>query len=294
MLELSRTVRFCLNGDDPVGGRPASRQTPAANTFSAWPAMRGLSRYYELIVRCRGEADPQTGYFINIRQIDHAVRDHVLGNLEKTLTGPTPAAQLPMGELMQQMLTWLQPPLSGKVIMLTLWLTPRYQLAIESSDMEHVLIQQQYEFSAAHRLHVPELGETRNRQIFGKCNNPAGHGHNYRLAVTVRVPIDTAGRVLEVQQLDLVVDEHAIEKLDHKHLNIDVPEFAGLNPSVEHIAQVIWQMLAEPIGTMNESGLVKLEEISVWETGKTVCTYRGPNDTAPSRGTAVQASGTAR
>lgn len=285
MLELSRTVRFCLNDDDPdAATRPPSRRTAAANTFSAWPAMRGLSRYYELIVRCRGQADPQTGYFINIRHIDQAVRDHVLPHLDETLARPTHAAELPMGQLMQQMIACLQPPLAGTVVRLTFCLTPRYHLAIESQDMEHVLIQQQYEFSAAHRLHVPELGDQQNQQIFGKCNNPAGHGHNYQLAVTVRVPINPTGRVMEVHDLDTVVNQQVIERLDHKHLNIDVPAFAELNPSVEHIAQVIWQMLADPIAAMDARGRIQLEEISVWETGKTVCTYRGPADTAPSHG----------
>jgi 6-pyruvoyltetrahydropterin/6-carboxytetrahydropterin synthase len=272
MLELSRTVRFCLNADGPADAAAA----PRANTFSAWPAMRGLGRYYELDVRCRGEADPQTGYFMNIKRIDQAVRDHVLPELQNLVLGPTPATQLPMGWLMQRMGHLLHEPLGGTVDRLELRLTPMFRLILRSDAMDRVTIRQQYEFSAAHRLHVSELSEQQNREIFGKCNNPAGHGHNYRLEVAVSVPIEADGHVLQVEALDSVVDQHVIEALDHKHLNKDVPQFAERNPSVEHIAQVIWQMVSEPIAAMDEAGRIALEEVRVWETEKTACTYRGP------------------
>ncbi|MGB0768928.1 MAG: SDR family oxidoreductase, partial [Phycisphaeraceae bacterium] len=91
MLELSRTVRFCLSGD------AADLATPRDNTFSAWPAMRGLGRYYELDVTCVGEADPQTGYFINIKEIDQAVREAALPLLIDRLSSDAHAAATPMG-----------------------------------------------------------------------------------------------------------------------------------------------------------------------------------------------------
>jgi 6-pyruvoyltetrahydropterin/6-carboxytetrahydropterin synthase len=272
MLELARTVRFCLNADGPADAAAA----PKDNTFAAWPAMRGLGRYYELDVRCAGEADPTTGYFMNIKRIDAAVRDHVLPELQQLILGPTPATQLPMGWLMQRMMTLLQPPLDDSAIAVTLRLTPMYRLTIERAAMDSVTIRQQYEFSAAHRLHVASLSEQENHAVFGKCNNPAGHGHNYRLEVAVNVPIDPSGDILPVERLDATVNHHAIEALDHKHLNKDVPQFAEMNPSVEHIAQVLWQMLEVPIHQLDATGQITLVEVSVWETEKTVCTYRGP------------------
>ena len=264
MLELSRTVRFCLSGD------PADLNTPMHNTFSAWPAMRGLGRYYELAVTCRGEADPQTGYFINITQIDRAVRKHALPVLADALADESAAAEVPMGQLMHDLLARLGPPLNHTVQRVALVLTPFLQLAIEKQDMHSVLFRQQYEFSAAHRLHVPALSDDENRAVFGKCNNPAGHGHNYRVEVAVRWAVDEQGRSLDPAALDAVVDAEVIQKLDHKHLNTDVPEFAQLNPSVEHIVRVIWSMLAGKL-----PGGATLEEVRVWETGKTVCAYRG-------------------
>jgi 6-pyruvoyltetrahydropterin/6-carboxytetrahydropterin synthase len=137
--------------------------------------------------------------------------------------------------------------------------------------MDHVIIRQQYEFAAAHRLHVSGLSDEENRRVFGKCNNPSGHGHNYRVEVAIRAPIDAQGHVLPVEKLDATVDAHVIQKLDHKHLNIDVPRFADLNPSVESITREIYHMLQPGV---RELGAV-LEEVRVWETSKTVCAYRG-------------------
>lgn len=258
---------------------------PRDNTFAAWPAMRGLGRYYELDVTCRGDADPVTGYFINIKEIDRAVHENALPCFQRAMTdtggdpGTYPGAyqgDVPMGGLMRNLITAIGPALNNTVIRAELRLTPTYQIAIRSHDMDHVLIRQQYEFSAAHRLHVDTLSDEQNRAVFGKCNNPAGHGHNYRLQVVVRVPIDLAGRTAQGADLDAIVNRHAIELLDHKHLNTDVSEFAELNPSVENIVRVIWGMLDEPLAGLGEGS--GLEELSVWETSKTVCTYRGPTN----------------
>lgn len=264
MLALSRTVRFCLSGD------PGDLEAPRDNTFSSWPAMRGLGRYYEIEVTCQGEADPQTGYFINIKAIDEVVRDKALPMLIERVADESAAASTPMGALMRRVFEAIDPPLNGTVCSARLVLTPTLSLTIERDDMATIVMRQQYEFSAAHRLHVPTFSEEENRATFGKCNNPAGHGHNYRVEVAVRCPIDAQGTTLEPAVLDAVVDREAIEKLDHKHLNEDVPAFAELNPSVENIVRVVWQMLD---GTL--PGDAKLDEVKVWETGKTVCAYRG-------------------
>ncbi len=266
MLELCRTIRFCLNDDAP-GEMP-----PRSNTFSAWPAMRGLGRYYEAAVCCHGEADPVTGYFLNIKHIDKAFRDHALPYLQELLASSDRSDNLPMGEVMRQLIERLQPQLGGSVVSVQLVLSPFYSLELRSQNMAAVLIKQQYEFSAAHRLHVSELSDSKNKEIFGKCNNPSGHGHNYRLEVAVSAPVDPQGRVLQVEQLDELVDEQVIEVFDHKHLNADLPAFANLNPSVENIARVIYDMLKQPL---RDRLSAELDEVSVWETSKTVCTYRG-------------------
>lgn len=262
MVELTRCVRFCLN-DGPDGG------SGKFNTFSAWPAMRGLGRYYELYVTCRGEPDERTGYFLNIKAIDCAVREAVLPYLQGLVGPGMDTSAVPMGALMQQMVERLQKPLKGSVIRVRLALSPFYQLQIRSKTMSHVILRQQYEFAAAHRLHVPELSEAENQRIFGKCNNPSGHGHNYQVEVAVKCPIAGDGHIMTVARIDELVDKVVLERLDHKHLNEDVPAFVHLNPSVENIAKVIYDWLVGPMKKLD----LKLEVISVWETGKTRCTY---------------------
>ena len=277
MLEMTRTVRFCLEDGVTGTSMDAPLGRPRHNTYSAWPATRGLGRYYELSVTCRGDVDPQTGYCINIHEIDEAVREHVLPDLLDVVNDPgsTPS-NIALGELMQRMVRLLFEPLGDRVAAVTLHLSPRYNVTIWSDEMDYVVIRQQYEFSAAHRLHVAELSDAENEQIFGKCNNPAGHGHNYRLEVAVRAPINETGRSLEVEELDQAVHQHVVEHLDHKHLNQDVPAFDELNPSVENIARVIWGMLCDPVRDLGPAAEgVRLEEIRVWETEKTVCTYQG-------------------
>lgn len=269
MLELSRTVRFCLN--DPEEGARGAQAPERHNGFSAWPPMRGLGRFYELEVHCVGEADRTTGYFINITHIDAAVREHLLPYLAQTLAAATRSAAMPMGTLLGRMLEQLQPPLDHTVARLALKLTPMHSLEIRRSDMNHIVMRQQFEFSAAHRLHVAELSDEENRRIFGKCNNPSGHGHNYKLEVAVRAPIGATGQALRVEDLDALVDAVVVQKFDHKHLNVDVPQFAHLNPSVENITVVIYDMLSRSVGGVG----AMLDEVSVWETTKTVCTYRG-------------------
>jgi 6-pyruvoyltetrahydropterin/6-carboxytetrahydropterin synthase len=276
MLELARTVRFCLSDGRSTGGRCEPAATPRANTFAAWPAIRGLGRYYELDVLCRGHADPATGYFLNIKRIDRAVWDHVLPYLERVIAEPATApADAPLGDILRECLGHLAEPLDQAVAELTLRLTPTVRLTLREADMSTLITRQQFDFAAAHRLHADALSDDDNRATFGKCNNPAGHGHNYRVEVAVESTIDPHGQVFDVEHLDALVDREVIDKLDHKHLNVDVPEFVDLNPTVEHIAQVIWRMLADKVGPLGHVDDARLVEVSVWETEKTRCAYRG-------------------
>ncbi len=233
--------------------------------------MRGLGRYFELQVTCQGRVDPITGYFVNIKHIDAAVRQHIVPWLDDMVHRSECAAAIPLGRTMIEMITRLQTNMEQSVAAVRLNLTPFLSLTLERTDMAGILIRQQFEFAAAHRLHVEGLSADENQRIFGKCNNPSGHGHNYRVEVAVRSPIDEHGQVCTADQIDELVDRVVIEKLDHKHLNVDVPQFATLNPSVENIAKVIYEMLENKV---DEVG-VALDEVSVWETGKTMCTYRG-------------------
>jgi 6-pyruvoyltetrahydropterin/6-carboxytetrahydropterin synthase len=151
----------------------------------------------------------------------------------------------------------------------TWWLSPFYSLTMETHSMDRVLIGQQFDFAAAHRLHCPDLDEQTNREVFGKCNNANGHGHNYRVGVTASVELDGQPPRFRLADLERLVDDRIIDRFDHTHLNLDTDEFAGLNPSVEHIAKVCHDLLREPIAAAGG----QLEHVTVWETDKTWCRY---------------------
>jgi 6-pyruvoyltetrahydropterin/6-carboxytetrahydropterin synthase len=99
-------------------------------------------------------------------------------------------------------------------------------------------------FNAAHRLNNPQWDEETNRRIFGKCNNVNYHGHNYELEVRVTGEIDPeTGYVMDVKFLSDIMKEEAVDRYDHRNLNLDIPEFKDLNPTAENIAVVIWNRI---------------------------------------------------
>lgn len=99
-------------------------------------------------------------------------------------------------------------------------------------------------FNAAHRLNVPQWTDEQNKAFFGLCNNSNYHGHNYDLQVCVEGEVDeVSGYLIDMKVLKTYIDEEVIEAFDHKNLNLDVPEFADLNPTAENIVWVIWKKL---------------------------------------------------
>jgi 6-pyruvoyltetrahydropterin/6-carboxytetrahydropterin synthase len=125
-------------------------------------------------------------------------------------------------------------------------------------------------FSAAHRLFNPAFNDDENQRVFGSCNNPNGHGHNYVLEVTVAgEPDATTGYVIDLKLLSRIVRTAFIDKVDHKHLNLDVEMFRSVIPTSEHIAIAAWNAIAPSI----PSG--KLYSIRLRETENNVVEYRG-------------------
>lgn len=109
---------------------------------------------------------------------------------------------------------------------------------------EIVSVYRKEHFNAAHRLNNPNWTSEKNEQIFGKCNLPNYHGHNYELIVKVTGPIDPdTGYVMDMKILSDIISEHVLERFDHKNLNEDVVEFKELNPTAENIAVVIYKLL---------------------------------------------------
>ena len=107
-----------------------------------------------------------------------------------------------------------------------------------------VSVYRQAHFNAAHRLHNPAWSDERTREVFGKCNNPNYHGHNYVLDVKVSGEVDPeTGYLIDLKELKDIIREEIEERFDHKNLNLDTEEFRNLNPTAEHICFVVWNLL---------------------------------------------------
>ncbi len=125
-------------------------------------------------------------------------------------------------------------------------------------------------FNAAHRLYRKDWSFERNESVFGKCNSPNYHGHNYDLHVSVTGPIDPeTGYVIDIKILADIILEEVEMPFDHKNLNLDVPEFENLNPTAENISVVIWNKLRKRI-----EGNLELE-VTLFETPRNSVTYKG-------------------
>ena len=122
-----------------------------------------------------------------------------------------------------------------------------------------------YRFSASHRLHATQLPPRENAELYGKCNNPFGHGHNYSVHVSVRGEVDSAtGRVIDVGALDRFVAQQVIDTFDHKDMNVDVPDFTEIVPTTENLAIAIERRLRA--GWDRRFGRVELDRILIEET----------------------------
>ncbi len=133
-----------------------------------------------------------------------------------------------------------------------------------------VTVSRKAHFNAAHRLYRKDWSMEKNQEVFGKCNNPNFHGHNYELIVSVTGEVDKeTGYVIDTKILSDLIKEHIEEAFDHKNLNEDVLEFKDLNPTAEHIAYIIWNKLRVLIASDKEL------EITLYETPRNFVTYKG-------------------
>ena len=131
-----------------------------------------------------------------------------------------------------------------------------------------VTVSRKAHFNAAHRLYRKDWSMEKNDAVFGKCNNPNFHGHNYELIVKLTGDIDTeTGYVFDMKILNDIIKEEIIERFDHKNLNLDTIEFKSLNPTAENIAKVIYDILRDKIAYAFEL------EITLYETPRNYVVY---------------------
>ena len=134
--------------------------------------------------------------------------------------------------------------------------------------MPKVSVFRKEHFNAAHRLHNPEWSDEKNTAVFGKCNNPNWHGHNYEVIVRLIGEVDeSTGFVYDMKKLSDLVQEHIVQKFDHKNLNLDTEDFKNLNPTADNIVMVIYNLLRDKIEEEYEI------KITLYETERNFVEY---------------------
>ncbi|HEY3332398.1 MAG TPA: 6-carboxytetrahydropterin synthase [Capsulimonadaceae bacterium] len=256
--------------------------TPDENAalFGKWAAQEGHGHNYTVELTVAGGIDRRTGMVVNIVDIDRVLKAEVLEPLDGkflnkdvsffTTTSPT------LENLAAFIWQRVEPHLP-KIATLTgvrVWEMPTlWADQSKRGNTMQVSITRAYDFSASHRLHSRHLTDDENREVFGKCNNPNGHGHNYEVEVTISGEPDArTGMLYPLEKLDAIVDETILKPFDHKHLNLDVPEFASENPTSEMLTLVVWNKLAEKLPT---TGSPRMSKVLVRETARNSFEYYG-------------------
>ncbi|WP_047980868.1 6-carboxytetrahydropterin synthase [Ornithinibacillus contaminans] len=271
MLYLSRRIDFSAMHSYHVPEWTAEKNE---QVFGLCSNLNGHGHDYKLEVMVKGELNDESGIVVNTVDI----KDLVGGLIEEELDGkylnrehPYFVKNIPTTENIVMYLWDKVAPQLEDCTLHRLRLHENSYLFSEKGEGKLVNLTRKYHFSAAHRLHSDKLSDEENLALFGKCNNPHGHGHNYYLDVTVTgEPDSTTGMIVDLGQLDETVEAIILKKFDHKHLNLDVEEFAGLNPTSEVVAKVIYDMLAPHINNLYKVGL--------WETEKNYFEYFGPGE----------------
>lgn len=265
MHKLSRQVRFSIN---PF----LSEDSNGSNSFASQPTGAGLSIFFALTVTLAGEVEPATGFVVNVTDIDNNVRKYVVPffvrQIRKNFQKGKHTGFAEITELLK--LSWGQ--LADKfrpaeVKALSLALNPFRKITVDCEDCKMNYFSEKFEFAATHKLWNDDFSNERNIEVFGKCANPTGHGHNYIVEVTIKSKTNKDG--IHIGGFEKVVDNEFIKLVDHKNLNTDTEYFAKTIPTVENIAAFAWEKLA------GNFGKAELHCITIWETDRTYCSYYG-------------------
>lgn len=215
--------------------------------FGSWASPYSHGHQYVLRVTVEGEIDERTGMILNIKTLDEVLQRQVVTPFDKRSLNDEIEEFKHRAPTLENLLTTIADRLAD--------LPPQVQLKRleleESPDLiggwalgQKLTITRTYEFAASHRLHSTQLTDAENQQIFGKCNWPNGHGHNYVLEVTVSgEPDERTGMIVDLGSLDKAVNYLVIDRYDHRNLNLDIEELRGLNPTSEVVATAIFRRL---------------------------------------------------
>jgi 6-pyruvoyltetrahydropterin/6-carboxytetrahydropterin synthase len=266
MVRLGRQVRFSI---DPF----LEHDSPGFNSYASKPAGEGLGIFLELTIELVGPVAPQTGLLVNVSDIDRTVRQFAVPVFAGRIR-----EHLRQGEHIDlraaaQMLWLARERLrdrfeAARVDALTVKLNPFRTLAMDTKEPGLMYFSEKFEFAATHKLWSDGFSARQNVEVFGKCANPTGHGHNYIVEVTIRTPTD--GPAFKIGEFEQVVDSQLMQLVDHKNLNLDVPTFSTQTPTVENIALFAWERLTGRFAS------AQLHCVTVWESDRTYCSYCGP------------------
>jgi 6-pyruvoyltetrahydropterin/6-carboxytetrahydropterin synthase len=251
--------------------------TRVARLTALLPASGGRLAAYPsaLLASIEDDPDPASGMVVHLATMKEELRCKVVEPLDgRVLDGRdgTPRVTGPE-DLARAVFGMLSGTLAGRrLARIVLHGSPGPVVEYEGGDRMDVT--RIFDFSASHRLHAPKLGDEENRRLFGKCNNPAGHGHNYVLEVTLRGRPGPSGELLAAAEFDRIVHAEVVDRWDHRHLNADVRDFDGINPTAEEIARVAWLRLARPLADAAGGG-ASLHRIRLRETERNHVEYYG-------------------
>jgi 6-pyruvoyltetrahydropterin/6-carboxytetrahydropterin synthase len=269
---MTKTVRMTRRVGFSSGHRywiPALSDKENLELFGHWASPYNHGHNYVLDVQVEGLVDLVTGMVVNIKRIDEALRTSIVRQFD----GLSINDQVPyfhdrsssLENLVNYIATCLGNPgvLPVEVSLTALRLEEMPTFFVEL-EMNKMLLTRSYEFAASHRLDSPHLTESENIELFGKCNNAAGHGHNYLLEVTVAgEPDERTGMILNLDDLDRLVSELVVDRYDHKNLNVDIPEFQGKVTTSEVVAIEIFDRLKDKLPA-------KLHRVRLHETARNV------------------------
>lgn len=249
--------RYWLSSLDEAGNR---------SLFGKWANRFNHGHNYVLDVTTEGDINEENGMVVNIKAIDEVLQRDIVDQFDqKSINDEIPyfqdrsaslenIAHYIWGELKQL-------PPEARLTSIRLEEMPTLWLAL---DHDKMTLTRTYEFAASHRLYNPALPDQENNELFGKCANPAGHGHNYLLEVTVSgEPDPRTGFITDLESLDREVHELVVDRYDHKNFNVDLPEFEGRMTTSEIIVQEIWNRLDGRLPA-------KLQRVRLHETARNI------------------------
>lgn len=215
--------------------------------FGPWASPYNHGHNYILDVTTEGQLNPANGMVVNIKTIDDILKRDVVAQFDQRSINDEIPYFADRSTSLENLASYIWHQLKGlpaeaELARIRLEEMPTLWVELTKTAMT---LTRTYEFAASHRLHNPALPQSENDELYGKCNNPAGHGHNYILEVTVQgEPDPKTGFLCDLGQLDAVVNKEVVDRYDHKNLNVDLPEFEGRMTTSEIVVQEIWDRLA--------------------------------------------------